>query len=41
MHIKHIDNELKIKVRGFFLSKALYLLVFKVIFFLESNESAP
>ena len=41
MHIKQIDNELKIKVREFFLSKALYLKVFIDIFFLESNESAP
>ena len=37
MHIKQIDNELKRKVREFFLSKALYLLVFIVISFLESN----
>ena len=41
MNIKHIDNVLKIKVREFFLSKALYLWVFIDIFFLESNESAP
>ena len=41
MHIKHIDNELKIKVREFFLSKALNLWVFIDISFLESNESAP
>ena len=41
MHIKHIDNELKIKVREFFLSKALYRWVFMYIVFLESNESAP
>ena len=41
MHIKHIDNELKIKAREFFLSKALYLSGFIDISFLESNESAP
>ena len=41
MHIKHIDNELKIKVKEYFLSKALYRLVFIDISFLESNESAP
>ena len=41
MQIKHIDNELKIKVKEFFLSKVLNLLVFIRIFFLESNESAP
>ena len=41
MKIKHIDNELKIKVREFFLSKVLNLSVFIRIFFLESNESAP
>ena len=41
MHIKQIDNELKIKAKEFFLSKALYLLVFIDISFLESSESAP
>jgi hypothetical protein len=41
MQIKHIDNEFKIKVREFFLSEVLNLLVFTSIFFLESNESAP
>ena len=41
MQIKHIDNELKIKVRLFFLSNVFSLLVFIRIIFLESNESAP
>ena len=41
MQIKHIDNELKTKVRGVDLSKVLNLFVFIRIYFLESNESAP
>mgnify|MGYP004221885971 CR=1 FL=1 len=41
MQIKHIDNELKIKVKEFFSLKVLNLLVFIRIFFFESNESAP
>ena len=41
MQIKHIDNELQIKVRGDASFEVLNLLVFIRIFFLESRESAP
>jgi hypothetical protein len=41
MQIKHIDNVLTITLRDVEGLKVLNLLVFILIFFFESNDSAP
>ena len=41
MQIKHIDNVFTIKLRDEEGQKVLNLLVFILIFFLDSNDSAP
>ena len=41
MQIKHIDIVLKITLRGFEGWEVLNLFVFIIIFFFESNDSAP